>query len=79
VESSLGAQTTEYGVIWDWFSYSHEEVDEKYARWVNAEDAPGAHSHIVDRENANVHIVVGISPEHYRNCARCQSKHEGKP
>jgi hypothetical protein len=74
VESSLGARTTEYGVIWDWFSDSHEEVDEKYARWENGEDVPGAPNHIVDRQNANVLIVVGISPDHYMNCARCQAK-----
>ena len=76
VENSLGARTAGYGVIWDWFSDSHEEVDEKFTRWQNGEDIPGAPNHIVDRKNAKIHIVFGVSPDHFASCARCQAKQE---
>ena len=78
VEASLGVGAVEYGVIWDWFDDSHEEIDDKYARWENGEDVPGAPKHIVNRKNAKVHIIVGLSPDHVASCPRCQAKQQDK-
>src|SRR5688572_8303919 len=75
VESALGTREQEVVHITAWFKDSHEEVDEKLARWRRGEDVAGARSDVADRENAFVIIVQGISPEHFRNCARCQAKH----
>jgi hypothetical protein len=75
VESALGGGEREVVYIKDWFRDSHEDVDEKLARWLKGEDVPGARSDVAERENALVVIVQGISPEHFRSCARCQAKH----
>ena len=76
VETSLEARTAEYGLIWEWFDESHDAIDEKYARWENGEDVPGAPNHIVDRKNAKVIIVAGVSPDHVGHCERCRAKRQ---
>ena len=76
VETSLGARTAEHGFITEWCNDSHDEIDEKYARWENGENVPGAPNHIVDRKNAKIHIVFGVSPDHFASCARCQAKQQ---
>jgi hypothetical protein len=78
VETALGG-TEEFALILGWFDDSHEAIDEKLARWRSGEDIPGAPNDIVDRTNARVMIVFGVSPEHYANCPICQAKNSRKP
>ena len=77
VEHALSSKERRFVLINDWFDDSHDEIDDKLARWRNGEDVPGAPSDVVDRAEAEAMIIVGISPGHFETCERCRAE-EGR-